>query len=77
MSQQLLALVTSASNGVRGPSIDCDGVFGPVRTVQGVLTGTGTISATISIEGSLDNVNWTVLGILSPSGTTTVIVIEG
>lgn len=38
-------------------------VGGPnVRTYQAILTGTGTISATVKIQGSADNTNWVDIG---------------
>ncbi len=43
----------------------------PGATFQGVITGTGVVSCTVSIEGSLDNTNFINLGDLTLSGTTT------
>ncbi len=45
------------------------------KTVECVLTGTGAISATVLVYGAATdrNTNGTLLGTLSPSGTTTAV----
>jgi hypothetical protein len=39
------------------------------RTYQASVAGTGTVSATVNIEGSNDGVNFLTLGIINLSGT--------
>lgn len=39
------------------------------RTFQAVCTGTGAVTATVVIEGSLDKTNWVTIATLSLSGT--------
>lgn len=39
------------------------------KTIQGVVTGTGAVSATIEIQGSVSGTNWDVIGTLTISGT--------
>lgn len=41
-----------------------------MATFQAIVTGTGSVSATIDIEVSNNNVNWLVLQTLTLSGTT-------
>jgi hypothetical protein len=41
------------------------------KTIQGVVNGTGAVTATVEIDGSNNGVNWDLLGTLSLSGTTT------
>ena len=43
----------------------------PSLTAQGVITGTGAVTATVEIEGSLDSTNWFPISTLSLTGTTT------
>lgn len=46
----------------------------PYSTFQGIVTGTGAVTATINIEVSNDGVNWVVtpMGTIVLSGTTSV-----
>lgn len=44
----------------------------PDFLVQATVSGTGTVSVTVTIQGSLDKVNWVTVGsALALSGTTT------
>jgi hypothetical protein len=43
----------------------------PGGTFQAVITGTGSVTTTVTIQCSLDGVNWLTLGTISLSGTTT------
>lgn len=43
---------------------------GPGATVQVVVTGTGALTASVTIQVSNDGTNWLDLGTLSLSGTT-------
>ena len=44
----------------------------PFSTFQASVVGTGAVSATATIQGSNDNINWTAtaLGVITLSGTT-------
>ena len=39
------------------------------RTFQAVCTGSGSVTATVTLEGSLDKTNWVTIATLSLSGT--------
>lgn len=43
----------------------------PGGAFQATITGTGTVSCVVTIQVSLDTVNWMTLGTISLSGTTT------
>lgn len=48
--------------------------MGVIITMTGALSGTGAVSATVSVEGSNDGTNWHTVGTaLSLSGTNTAI----
>ena len=42
-----------------------------VWSYQSVVTGTGAVSVTVTIQVSNDGSNWETFGTMSPSGTTT------
>ena len=44
-------------------------VQSPSRTFQASVTGTGAVTATVTISGSNDGVNWVPLGTITLSGT--------
>lgn len=44
--------------------------FQNIRTYQAILTGTGTISTTVKVQGSIDNTNWVDIGTLTLSDAT-------
>ncbi len=46
-------------------------VPGPLQSFQATVTGTGAVTATITINVSNDNLNWIELGVITLSGTTT------
>lgn len=62
-----MKIISSSSTGV-GVGIS---VQSPHRTFQGVVSGSGAVSATIVVEVSNDNVNWLNLGTITLSGTNT------
>ncbi len=41
------------------------------RTYQATVSGTGTVSATVVVQASDDNVGWVTIGTITLSGTTT------
>jgi hypothetical protein len=58
----------SAGPGRQAPDM------GVIITMTGALAGTGSVSATVQVEGSNDGINWHVVGTaLSLSGTNTAI----
>ena len=69
-------LITAATTVSTGASFGAyalsdDFAVHPSITAQGVVTGTGAVTATVEIEGSLDNTNWFPISTLSLTGTTT------
>ncbi len=44
--------------------------FRPQRTFQAIVAGTGSVSATVLIEVSLNNSNWELLATIALTGTT-------
>jgi hypothetical protein len=42
----------------------------PDRTFQAIVAGTGSVSATVVVEVSSNNVDWMTLGTITLSGTT-------
>lgn len=46
-------------------------ITGANHTFQGIVTGTGAVTATVLIQCSNDGTNWLTLGTLTLSGTTT------
>lgn len=64
---QSIVLLSTTINATGGAITDIN----PGSTFQGAVTGTGAVSVTITIQGSLDKVNWVTLGAMSLSGTTT------
>jgi len=63
----LLSGATAVSSGTAFQPVDPYQSFGIVANV----TGTGTVSSTVTISGSLDGVNYAVLSTFSLTGTTT------
>lgn len=66
-----ITLLSPATSAVTGDPFD-----GPWNTarrgmVQAVITGTGALTATVTVQGSNNGVNWTTVGsAMSLSGTT-------
>lgn len=59
-----------AARTTTGAGDTCEIDAGP-KTIQGVVNGTGAVTATVEIDGSNNGTNWDLLGTLSLSGTTT------
>lgn len=59
---QIVPMTAQANGGWYNP---------PTQTFQAVVTGTGSVSATVQLNGSNDGVNWTAIGsgITITSGT--------
>jgi hypothetical protein len=66
----IITLLSGATTVAAGSGVNVNG-SGPNRWVQAVLSGTGSPSATVEIDGSNDNVNWIPLAVITlpKSGT--------
>ena len=66
-----ITLLPAGTTAATGPVFD--GPWNEARRgmVQAVITGTGAVSATVTLQGSNNGVNWTTVGsAMSLSGTT-------
>lgn len=64
---QAKELLSTTTNTTGSPIMDsvAGGVF------QATINGTGAVATTVTIQSSLDAVNWVTLGTITLSGTTT------
>ncbi len=72
----LQKLLTAATTTGPGTAFTFDrplgaGITRSKATFQGVVTGTGSVTATVLVEVSNDKTNWLTLGTITLSGTTT------
>ena len=68
MANEVLPILANMTATGYGNAINIKGLY---RSYQGVVTGTGSVSATIVVEVSNDQTNWLTLGTITLSGTTT------
>ena len=71
MPRKIDKLIEGATSTEDGDQVVVDGL---ARTYQGIVAGTGAVTATIEIEGSNDSkvsgAEWVSLGTITLSGTT-------
>jgi hypothetical protein len=70
MAGNLIASAVAAGLPITGSSVSTPSAGNGKHTFQGVVDGTGAVTATIIVEGSVDNINWVTLGTITLSGTT-------